>query len=166
MLKRFALPAVAAAAALAVPASAQLKPASEAHITAATAQCLAATTAEGIDTDIIESAGWEAATASKDGKAIAMPLGIYGASGNDAMIMTGPKGEAANKVCIVMARMGKLKEYDALASAMSARYGKPLKVEGGKRIWSADGKIIQMDASGSRDKPSVRIATMAVSGAN
>ena len=166
MLKRFALPLLAATSAFAAPASAQLKPASQADIAAATEQCLAASTAEGVDIVAIEQAGWMAATASGDGETIATPLRIYSKSANGALIMTGRDGDAASKVCIVMARIGKLKDYSALTSVMSATYGEPLKVEGNERIWSADGKMIQMDATGSREKPSVRIATIAVSGAN
>ncbi len=165
MLKRFAFPAIATVALFAAPASAELKPASQAGIAAATEQCLAATTAEGVDTGAIERAGWAVGTASKEGEPVATPLRFYGKSGNNAMIMTGPAGDATGKVCFVMARLGKPKDYLALAATMSATYGKPLKVEGNERIWSADGKLIQMDVTGSREKPAVRIATMAVSGA-
>ena len=157
---------LAAAVALhAAPANAERAEATSGEVVAAMRQCVSVTGPNGVDLDTLVADGWMKGTMrGGDGKSVRTDVGFYARAGNDSMVMTGPGAEDPNGVCFVVARIGGTEQYYPIANAITAACGaKPFSKEGNTLRWMNDEHLIQLDATGTREKFSVRVSVAAVS---
>jgi hypothetical protein len=139
-----------------------LKPAKVGEVVAATQACLRATQADRVDEALLRADGWETATISADGKAVDTPLRIYGRKTGHVIIMLMGKGEP-RKLCTVMARVPQIGDLTEAGTALAASFGKrPAQVKDGGATWFVEDKLISLQATGSREKPSLRVSVMVV----
>ncbi|WP_156851902.1 hypothetical protein [Novosphingopyxis baekryungensis] len=164
MPKRVALLSALVALGVAAPAAAQQKVADLGDILAASDQCISATGASGVSSKLMEQGGWKLGSVSAKGKAVDMPLRIYGKADNNALIMAQNEASSKDRVCIVLGRISSPQAYAPAAAAMTKKYGKPIKRNGNSVIWRFKNKIIQLDATGSPKKAAMRIAIIEASG--
>jgi len=139
-----------------------LKPAKVGEVVAATHACLRATQADRVDEALLRADRWETATFSANGKAVDTPLRIYGRKTGHAMIMVVGKGEL-RKMCTVMARVPQVGDLREAGTALATSLGKrPAQVKDGGATWFVEDKLINLQATGSREKPSLRVSVMVV----
>jgi uncharacterized low-complexity protein len=144
-------------------AHAQIVPSSVQEISSAVKDCSAATTPAGISREVLASAGWSAATFSKDGKPVEAELGIYGKAKANPLIMTDLTATKPGTLCMVMARLNQPRDYQAVVDSLDALDNmRAVKKEGLSITFSNGKQIVHSDLTGSRDKPGVRIAVMAI----
>jgi len=162
-MKVFAsLLALAASSVADAQAPSGLKPAKVGEVVTATQACLRATQADRVDEALLRADGWEAATFSANGKAVDTPLRIYGRKTGHAIIMLVREGEP-RKMYTIMARVQQVDDLREAGTALTASLGKRLaQVKDGGTTWFVEDKLINLQATGSREKPSLRVSVMVV----
>ena len=154
--------ALAAALTLAPPAAAQaqgptssLRPSDPAAIVAAAQSCRAAVTAERLDEARLTADGWGRGSVSGDSGLI-----IFGRG--DVLLLSMP----GSTMCAVTARLRNMRTFPQLSEALVAAFGRPSQSEAnGTQTWLwEDGKVMRVEATGSRQSPAVRIAIMHAGG--
>lgn len=148
----------------AVSAHAQMQPASAEQLGEAAGACLAAVDGDGPLPEELGSLGWERATISSKGKAVDSPLGMFGKSGNDAIILVSKPDNESGASCVVIARLASTKLYHPTAEAISRIVGPPTKREDNIYFWSLDGKAAQLAPTGTRDEPALRFVIVSLEG--
>ena len=160
--KRIAI-ALVVASLPALPAQAQLRPATADHIGEAVGRCIAATSTAGLNLERLAEGGWQRAKTQSGEEKVDAPIPIYGKAGNRAVIIAAPT-EAA-PACIVTARIEHFDVVSATTQGMSrALKVSPMKSEGNETYWRYGPLIIQLAATGTREKPGIRVGVVAVAG--
>lgn len=134
-------------------AQAQLRIASLPDVYESYNDCFSATE-EGIDLAALESLGWKRATMqSGNGEPIADGPIIYGhAERAPVILFSGAEGKG---VCVVTARLKDIEQFKKFKSVWGDALPQP-NDEG--EIWfMAEGRMVQMALTGSREEPSVRL---------
>lgn len=95
---------------------------------------------------------------SKDGKALDAGFVLYG-KGN-LMLLSSPSEPGKLQLCTLMARIASVKAFPAIQGAFASTYGFPFKDDGkGEQFFQApDHRFINLASTGSKDRPSVRVA--------
>jgi hypothetical protein len=153
--------ALAAAAAPAQP-PAQMQAGSPADFAVAVSSCWNAVGPTGVDLTKLVADGWTAASATgSNGKTIALPIGIYGKSGVNALVMaSGNTGDQG--ICAVV---GRLRSIDDAKTVLPAVKQSLLAIDPNVKAASSNGGIVFIDlprlamlnATGSKEKPGMRI---------
>ena len=139
-----------------------LTPAKAEHVVAATQACMRATRADRVDDATLRAGGWIAAKLTTSDKAMAVPVRVYGKKGGNAIIML-TNAPDTRRLCTVMARVSKAADLATTGQALATSLGKgPVKAGGGQATWFAGGKVVQMQATGSREQPALRVSVMTV----
>ena len=145
-----------AAAALAVPAGAQLRPSPLGGIYESYNDCFKVATKDGLSQDNLRSLGWSRATISKDGKPKEGGPIIYGHSKRVPLIML--SDEQGDGLCIVMAKLESANSFDEFIKPWGGKLPEP--DADGAISFSADGHIVQLRKTGTAQAPSLSIAVM------
>ena len=151
--------AAAAVATLAVPAGAQMQPASAESLGTAVGTCLSAVESDGTIVSALEARGWSRARIDNGGEA-ADEIMLFGMAGNEALILTSEAGEDGRAPCIVLARLPRTSAYHPTAEALSQIIGMPTERNENQYFWRFSDKIAQMTPSGSAEAPSLRFVVM------
>jgi hypothetical protein len=160
------LKSVLLVAALTLPAAASaqqasLQPASAGDVAAAVSSCWSAVGASGVDPAKLQAAGWSAASAvDKDGKSVALPMGVYGKTGANAVIITNPAA-SGESLCTVVARVTPTQVNTTISTVKQALVAvdpsvKAARDEGGI-VFLALPRLAMLNATGSKEKPGMRI---------
>lgn len=140
-----------------------MKPASSEHIGAAIDACVGATSLEGVDSDKLVDAGWAAGAIEDKGKAVDSPLRIYATPDNYAVIVVNIDAAKAEDACIVMAGIESFDRYSAIADGIGRDLqAKLIRRDGNEFFWRHGPLMIQLAATGTREKPSIRAGVIAV----
>jgi hypothetical protein len=163
-LKPLALLSLAAQPALAIAQTDGLKPAQPAAIAASAASCAAALSPSGVDEPRLVADGWQEGSVNSGGKAVATPLRFFGRGNTVLLLMREEKPASPN--CVIMARMKSVRDFPAILQATGAALGGKLAGTGnGSAMWLlSGGKAAQIQATGSRSKPAVRVVVVQTSG--
>jgi hypothetical protein len=155
------LVAVLSALAIAWPAAAQLRPSPLGDIYESYNDCFKVATKYGLKPENLPSLGWSRATiSSKRGEAIADEPIIFGHSKRQPLIML--SAETGEGVCIVMARLEKTSAFEEFKKAWGGKLPEP--DSDGAISFLADGHIVQLRQTGSRQEPALSIAVMTSTG--
>ncbi len=139
---------------LAAPAAAQLREAALPDIFESYNACFAATESGSIAPGSLEELGWARATMTDgDGNAIQDGPIIYG-HGERAplIILSGLEGEG---VCMVSAKIESIETFEEFKAAFGDALPEPN--ENGEILFSAQGHIVQIAPTGSREAPAMRL---------
>ena len=153
-------------ATLALPAAASaqktgLQPASASDIASAVSSCWAAVGAQGVEPAKLQAAGWTSASAvDKQGKSIELPMGVYGKTGANAVIVTNP-GQAGESLCTVVAAVTPSQLNTTISTVKQALLAvdptvKAARDDGGI-VFLALPRLAMLNATGSKEKPGMRI---------
>ncbi len=94
------------------------------------------------------------------GKTVATPLKFYGRKGGNAILMT-TTGSTASDLCTVTARIERVAGYAAVAEALTTDLKKPpFKSNPTETVWLIGQTAVQLAATGSVSKPSVRVSVL------
>lgn len=145
-----------ALAPVAVPAqpAGSLPPSEPDAIVAAVQSCRDAVTSERLDEDRLVAQGWGRGEISAGGASVDMPLRLFS---REAIILIATPGSPG---CIVTARLADISRYQHLTSGMIAAFGQPAQAarNGSSVVWFFDNRVMQLEPTGSRERPAVRIA--------
>jgi hypothetical protein len=147
-----ALASLPAAAAAQGPASG-LPPVSPETIVAAAQSCSAALATDHLDEQRLTGDRWVRSEMSDNGHPVDTPLRFFS---RDSLLLTTMVGEAT---CAVLARIQSVRNFAAVRDGLNAAFGQPFRSENsGTTSWLLPGnRAAQLDPTGSRDRPSVRI---------
>jgi hypothetical protein len=146
--------------ALATQASAEMPPSPPADIASAVADCWAAVRPNSIDQAVLRQRGWRAGKISDAQGAVATPLQPYGKNGSNVLVML--MGMSDAPMCSVLSRVENAAAVSKAAQAVqqvlvgadpqvkTARSGKSI-------VFLSLPRIATLDATGTKDKPAVRI---------
>ncbi|HEY5712893.1 MAG TPA: hypothetical protein VIT38_13450 [Allosphingosinicella sp.] len=150
------------AGALAQNPASGLPPVAPAAIIDAAQSCGNAVTTERLDEQRLAADGWTLGSVTNNGRAADTPLRFF--SRNSIMLVTTP-GEAS---CFVMARLESRQSFVAVRDGMTAAFGRPFRADAsGMTQWIlTESRAAQLDATGSREQPAVRISIIHMSGNN
>lgn len=141
------------------PANAKAMPASTPEqLVASIKSCSTAVSAEGIrDTNLVK-AGWsKGELKAADGETMDA-VRVYSHKQVGALIMLPPASKKDAKSCIVMAKMGSVKDVASAANLLSSEMGKaPEKGRKEDVVWLAGERAIQLTPTGTEAAPSVRV---------
>ena len=153
-LHKLAPAALALSAVLAAPAAAQLREASLPEVFESYNACFKATESGSIAPGSLEDLGWARATMSdSDGNAVEGGPIIY-VHGEQAplIILSGLEGEG---VCMVSAKIDSFARLEEFKAAFGDAL--PAPNDKGEILFSAQGHIVQIAPTGSRDAPAMRL---------
>ena len=153
MRKAFA-PALAGAALAATPAAAQMEPAPVAEVFASYNDCFAATNTASLAPAELEARGWERATIeNRQGEKVGDAPIIYGHAARAPLILLNAlQGQG---VSVVSARIASPAVFEEFKAAFGGRLPKPDK--DGEITYQAEGRIVRIAQTGSREKPSLKL---------
>jgi hypothetical protein len=146
--------------AFATPANAERQPSQPAAIASAVTDCWAAVRPNSVDQTVLQQRGWQAGTVSNAQGAVAIPLKLLGKNGSDVILMLTDIGETP--MCSVLSRVEDPAAVSKAAQAVqralvtadpqvkTARSGKSI-------VFLSLPNIATLDATGTKDKPAVRI---------
>lgn len=154
-----ALAAAACLATVAIPASAQMQPATAESLGDAIGACINAVDHDGAIVEGLEAGGWSRARMENGGEAAEDVL-LFGKSGNEALILTADVNGDEPDPCIVLARLPRTSAYHPSAEAISQIIGMPVERNENNYFWRFSDKIAQMTPSGSAEEPSLRFVVM------
>ena len=149
-----------AALAFAGSANAERQPSAPAVIANAVTDCWSAVRPNSVDQTVLQQRGWQQGTVSNAQGTVATPLKFFGKSGSDVMVMLTGTGETP--MCSVLSRVENAAAVSSAAQAAqralvaadpqvkTARSGKSI-------VFISLPRIATLDATGSKDKPAVRI---------
>jgi hypothetical protein len=155
----FALVALPAAAAGQGPSSG-LPPVSPQAIVAAAQSCSNAVESGQLDERRLTDDRWVRSLPSGGDRPVDTELHFFS---RDSLMATTMAGEAT---CVILARLESVRGFAAVRDGLTAAFGQPFRSDrNGMTQWSLTGdRAAQLDPSGSRDRPSVRIAVIHMSG--
>jgi len=139
-----------------------LQSAAAGDIAAAVTDCWNAVRIGAVDREKLEAVGWKVATASDGkGKALAMPIALYGKSGSNALIML-PGPTPAISICSVMASVQSPpdigKAIGTIQRALIALDPQVKTARSGTGIaFLALPRVAMADVTGTKEKPGLRI---------
>ena len=148
--------------ALAGPASAELRPSPPNSIASAVADCWAAVGSRSVNQAVLQQRGWQPGTITNAQGAVATPLKPFSKAGSNVLVML--MGTAEKPMCSVAARVENAAAVSLAAQAVqktlvsadpqvaTARSGKSI-------VFIALPRLATLEATGTRDKPAVRIVT-------
>jgi hypothetical protein len=152
-LRKLAL--AAAASALAAPAAAQLRPSPLNEIYQSYNDCFKVATAGGLKPEVLGPLGWSRAKVSGGAPAASDPI-IFGHAQRRPLILL--SAEQGQGLCIVMARLENAGAFDEFKKAWGGKLPKP--DAEGAISFSAEGHIVQLRQTGTRQAPSLSLAVM------
>ncbi len=154
MLKRSFVIAGLTLAALVSPAQAQLREAPLPQIFQSYNDCFAATDSGQINTSALVSLGWARASMTDgDGKPIdGGPIIFSHSERSPIILLSALEGDG---VCIVNARIESFEVFKSFTEAFGGNLPEPN--EEGAITYRAQGHIVQIAPTGSKDKPSLRL---------
>ena len=123
--------------------------------------CFQVATSDGLKSEALAALGWARATVSKNGKQVPSDLPIYGHKTRAPIIML--SAAEGSGLCIVMARIDSLQDFEKFKSAWGGKLPKPS--ADGTIGFLAEGRPVQLRQTGSPEKPSLSIAVMTPMGA-
>jgi hypothetical protein len=131
-----------------------------AAIIAAAQSCSNAVTTEHVDEQRLTADRWVRSQPSEDGRQVDTPLRFFS---RDSLLLTTMAGEAT---CAILARIDSVRGFAAVRDGLTAAFGQPFQSErsGTTRWLLPEHRAAQLDPAGSRDRPSVRIAVIHMSG--
>ena len=156
---RRSLPLLAGLA-LATQASAEMPPSPPGDIASAVADCWAAVRPNSIDQAVLRQRGWQPSKIEGAQRGVATSLQPYGKSGSNVLVML--MGTSDVPMCSVLSRVENAAAVSKAAQAVqqvlvaadpqvkTARSGKSI-------IFLSLPRIATLDATGTKDKPAVRI---------
>ena len=154
LLKGTMLAAGSALALLSSPAHAQLREASLQQIFESYNDCFAATETGTINAAALTSLGWSRATMTDgDGNSIKDGPIIFGHTDRNAIILL--SALEGDGVCIVNARIASFDVFESFTEAFGGNLPEP--DEQGAITYRAQGHIVQIAPTGSKEKPSLRL---------
>jgi hypothetical protein len=143
-----------ALAALGSPAQAQLREAPLPEIFESYNDCFAATESGQIDTSALTTLGWARASMTDgDGKQIDDGPIIFGHSERSPIILL--SALEGDGVCVVNARIASFEVFTSFTDAFGGKLPEPN--DEGAITYRAQGHIVQIAPTGSKDKPSLRL---------
>ena len=146
--------------ALAAPANAELRLSPPEAIASATADCWAAVGSRSVNQAVLLQRGWQPGTITSAQGAVATPLKPFSKTGSNVIVML--MGTADKPMCSVAARVEDAAAVSLAAQAVqktlvgadpkvaTARSGKSI-------VFIALPRIATLEATGTKDKPAVRI---------
>ena len=147
-------------AGMALPANAQIAPATPEKIAEAVSACMVASTVDGVDEAQLTDEGWAKAAVTEDGKPVDHGLSFYGKSGNHSILLLDPQ---ERQVCVVTARITDPSAYQGVVDAIDALADvKPIEQDKFDITFLGDDRMIFSQISGTPDKPGVRIFVSAM----
>ena len=153
MLKRFLL-AAGAIALTAFPASAQLREAELPEIFDSYNDCFAATKTGSISLGALEKRGWKRAVVSAaDGKEIEGGPIMFGHAERAPIVMF--DATEGDGICMVTARIKSFDVYEDFKQAFGGKL--PPANEDGTTTYVANGQLVQIAPTGSREAPALRL---------
>ena len=155
-----ALSALAACAAFAAPAAAQMKPADAEDVAEALATCKAITSPVWIDKDALKGHDWHQVRQRGAGRGGARLYNTYEKRGNRAYLVF-EREDLQAKQCVVLARLEDSSEYVNLARDLAGEVGMPTGQDGYAYIWDDADYTVRMEPSGERDTPNARFTVKA-----
>ena len=141
---------------LAAPAAAEFRPSPLADIYNSYNDCFKVATKNGINSQVLNSLGWSRATASKDGQQIKEKVPIFGHAERAPLILLSAEKEKG--LCIVMARLESAGSFEEFKKPWGGKLPEP--DAEGNVSFVADGHIVQLRQTGTRQEPSMTIAVM------
>ena len=156
-MRSIRVPALAGMLALAVPAAAEIPISPLSDIYASYNDCFQVATKGGMKPGVLQSLGWtRATTESKDGKVSPNGPTIFGhATRKPLLLLSTESGEG---LCIVAARLESGRSFDEFKKAWGGKLPAPDK--DGTISFKAEGQIVQLRRTGSRQEPALSIAVM------
>jgi len=155
-----------AAALLAAPAAAQdlssgLPPRPPETIVAAAQSCANAVTTDRLDEERLAAEGWVLGQISDRGRSVDTSLRFF--SRDSLLLMTDTSGGAS---CVIMARLESVRNFAPLREGLIAVFGQPSEgAAEASTMWVLPGnRAAQLDTTGSRNRPGVRIIVIHMSG--
>ena len=151
-----------ASLALSAPASAELLPSPPDAIARAVSDCWAAVGSRSVNQAVLLQRGWQPGTINNAQGAVATPLKPFSKTGSNVLVML--MGTAEKPMCSVAARVENAAAVSLAAQAVqktlvdtdpkvaTARSGKSI-------VFIALPRLATLDATGTKDKPAVRIVT-------
>jgi len=147
---------ICALALLSAPVAAQLRPAPLEEIFESYNDCFATTNSGQLAPAELKKLGWKRATIEAEGKAVDGGPIIFG-HGNRApiILLSGTEGQG---VCIVNARIESFSVFEDFKAAFGGKLPKPDK--DGEITFFAEGRPVQIAATGSQNEPALRLVVM------
>jgi hypothetical protein len=136
------------------PAAAQMATAPVADVFESYNACFAATNTTSLAPAELEELGWQRATIqSSKGETVKDPPIIFGhADRSPLILLSGLEGQG---VCVVTARIESLSVFEQFKSAFGGKLPKPDRK--GDITYQAEGRIVQIAPTGSREQPSLKL---------
>ena len=142
---------------ISAPSAAQLLPSPLADIYESYNDCFKVAAAGGMRPQELGPLGWSRATvASKDGEAESGGPVFYGHRSRKPLIML--TAESGEGLCVVMAKLENRGSFDEFTKAWGGKLPEP--DSKGAISFSAEGQVVQLRRTGSREEPSLSIAVM------
>lgn len=138
------------------PASAQLREAPLEEIFESYNDCFAATNGGEIAPAELEKLGWKRATIEANGKAVNGGPIIYGHKDRAPIILL--SATEGSGLCMVNARIEDFSVFEDFKAAFGDKLPKPNK--DGEITFFAEGRPVQIAATGSQSEPALRLAVM------
>ncbi len=136
------------------------KVATASDIGVAIGACIAATGPAGVDEARLGEAGFARGEIEAKGKTIETGLGFFGKANSAAIIITMAE---PNPVCTVTARIPSVERFPATVEGLSrALQSKPIQQNGNEFTWRRGRTLVQLAATGTREKPAIRTVVMAM----
>ena len=153
--KAIALTTVALAL-ISAPAAAQLRPAPIEQIFESYNDCFAATNGGGLAPAELEKLGWKRATIKANGKTLEDGPIIFGHKNREPIILL--SGIEGSGLCMVNARIENFSVFEDFKAAFGDKLPNPDK--DGEITFFAEGRPVQIAATGSQNEPALRLAVM------
>jgi len=150
---------IAAMALPAIPVAAQesgMQVAPVAEIVEGVQSCRDATSSTGVDPEVLAADGWSALSVTQDGRSSQTPVPML-SKGSLLLMYADPQTPA----CFVIARIDEPDTALRVAAGLDGHLATARKQEGEKPIpayWFPAGHVVQLQTTGSIDKPAVRIS--------
>jgi hypothetical protein len=149
-----ALVAPAAALHAQEPAS-SLSPVEPTAVVAAARSCHAAITPERLDEARLTADGWSGGDVRSNGERVDTPLRLF--SRDSILLFAVPDSRG----CVVTARLRSQRGFAQVIEELTAAFGQPARNRANSYVWVfQDGRGLQVDATGNRRRPAIRIAIM------
>ena len=142
-------------------ASAQMNPGQPEAVAEAVADCWAAVGPRGVDQSVLARAGWRAGSMKdRQGGRVETPLQVFGKANSDVVLMLMSTADVPG--CTIVSRLGKAADVNVAAQAVQRRLTaadpQVKTARAGKSIaFLAQPKMAMLDATGTKDRPAMRV---------
>ena len=94
-----------------------------------------------------------------EGRAVEMPLQIFGKSGADPVLMVSPSRDGSPEGCALTGALKRLSDFEKLEAAFARQFEAAGK-EADDRYFRIGPDMVVLTPTGSRSKPSFRVAVL------